>query len=594
VLHRSVNHRKPTPSVLAVAFCNALLLLTPVLAFPSCAAARVARFQPGEGAGELERLAEIQRSRPVASLRDVAPPPHVDDEALAPIDPNDREAQRLAGMGLDEVLEALLADASDTAYEPVEVSDRDREDALRLYVSGREKLSEGDAAEAERDLFAATQKDPNSPELWRELGEALLAQRKRSAAVRAFERAIERGLDEPRAYFLIAQANASRLRHASAAEYLARALEAGATIEDPALENLIDVELGRSLVELGYLSAGIDAIERGLDLPEAFASATAYRAELIALLREQGESWRAAGDAAVRLADYERASDAYERALEYATTDPAAVTTRMILVSMRRGMPAEGALTLVEEIRDARGLVDTRHVSLIQYVAQDEPTGRALADALDALQQELGPDLSPSVKSRIVRARAAAVPRADARRLLRSYLEQDAGDRAALSDLLATYDAHETREIAGEVARLAMTDPMAADRLAQALIDSVRRPSELPGVLSNAQPRNGAVLISAHVLSELGQHEAAIGMLESVPSDEPFRTARLAAGVERPARGGSMRASGSWTSSAWRSPPTRCSHAPEARRRCRSRRQRSRRRRRSSRTASSIGASVCG
>src|SRR5690606_2873534 len=160
-------------------------------------------------------------------------------------------------------------------------------------------------------------------------------------------------------------------RHAEAAGWLATLAGDAGAMEDPALSAAVHTMLGESLIEAGYLGAGAEALERGLDLPRSFAGPTPYYEELGEVLRRRSDLWRLAGDTLCRVGRYEAALSAYEEAGKHPSLDPAGLLPRRVYAALRLGRPARAAMAIHEEVtrEDGARRLEERHIALIRALA---------------------------------------------------------------------------------------------------------------------------------------------------------------------------------------------------------------------------------
>ena len=428
--------------------------------------------QPTTGAAEarLRSLAAAQERAPNRRAASLGPPPGIDPLVLEPIAP-ESESWRRAMLGYEEALrEASAAARPIEAAEPPARGETST-DALRLYASGRERLLDGDAVGAVRDLERASILDPGAAAVWRALGAAQTAAGQMSGAMSSMRRAVALGLVDAQAFAALGR-HALRLGDdTDAVAMLARALASNPAASDPALKTVVLVDLADALHEQGYLSASAEAVRQALEQPERISGSTAYRAELGTIVRRAGELWRRVGDDACRLGDFDRAQSAYRRAAASPALDPGAVAPRRVYASLRLGRSAEAALAIIDEFRHETGRTDPRLVGLVRHVASSgEAEGRLLADAIGEQRRSLGADAPPSIAARLVRARAAAMPPAEARRTLREHLSAHPTDADVLDDLLRLASASGLRAAAEEAVSLAAEHPIQADGFAAALL----------------------------------------------------------------------------------------------------------------------------
>ncbi|HRQ73143.1 MAG TPA: hypothetical protein PLU35_08960, partial [Phycisphaerales bacterium] len=310
-----------------------------------------------------------QPSRRAASL---GPPPGIDPLVLMPID-RDSDAWRRATLSYEEAVREAASSARPIEAAEPQAGRDDSTDALRLYASGRQRLLDGDAVGAVRDLERASILDPGSAEVWRTLGAAQSAAGQASGAMASMRRAVALGLVDAQAFATLGR-HALRLGDdADAVAMLARALASNPGASDPALRTVVLVDLADALHERGFLTASAEAVRRAIEQPERISGSTVYRAELGAIVRRAGELWRRVGDDACRLGDFDRALSAYRRAAASPALDPGAVAPRRVYASLRLGRSAEAALAVLDEVRHETGRTDPRLVGLVRHVAACSP-----------------------------------------------------------------------------------------------------------------------------------------------------------------------------------------------------------------------------
>jgi tetratricopeptide (TPR) repeat protein len=305
-------------------------------------------------------------------------------------------------------LEAILAQSTPTAPAPAPATDEAPTswEAVRDYVHARQKLAAGDDAGAVPLLQSALRRDPDSPAVWRELGEAQLRQGRTAAAMTAFQEAARRGIDEPRVLWLLGR-DAARARRPLDAIRLLAAAAPRAAASDPALPNLVWADLGETLLARGSLAAGAQAIDRAVDLPEQFQAPTRYRLELGELFRRRGELALAAADARARLGRTDEALAAYAALVDRDAPEAAAAASRRVELLLRSGRSAQAALEMLDAVDRDAGRIDERGLGVLALLASSEQTGPPLRRAVESLAPA-DADTLPSEASRWARIRAAA------------------------------------------------------------------------------------------------------------------------------------------------------------------------------------------
>ncbi len=354
---------------------------------------------------------------------------------------------------LRELLPQLAGDVPTKHVDPPDPlpDDAARETCLRLYARARVAANADKPANAIGFLDEAANADPTRPEIWRLRGDILSNTSQRFGATAAYQRAVDLGLVEPRAYLALGQAALDRADNAAAARYLAAAIEQHADGEDPAIPVITYAVLGQALHRLGYVSAGSEALQAASGASLQFTSTTAYRTDLQTLARRRSDLARDAGDGWSRLGDTAKALAAYDLAAALPSFDPSAITERRVYVLARAGMPAEAALTLLDDIANAGLRVDDRHLELLGSLAAHTDLGPLLARAVAELpalarhEAQLAgapePRITPTIESRLARA-AVAIHPASAGGVLESHLVLFPHDAEVARAWVSTLDAN--------------------------------------------------------------------------------------------------------------------------------------------------------
>ncbi|MCC6660961.1 MAG: tetratricopeptide repeat protein [Phycisphaerales bacterium] len=385
---------------------------------------------PGpSGAGVEESVAALTAG-PGHGRPDWAPPPGVPTDLAGPVRAGD-SGYAAAMLGLDATIDELAQRQVAKPVTGAEAAAQDKDRALRLYISGREKLLGGDAPGASTDLRAATQKDPAAPEPWRELAAAQIALGIRNEAFNSLEAAAARGMAEAPGLELLGRMRLERGEQEAAAVALARAWMQGPRAADPGLPAVILAELGRSLLQMERWTAGREALRASLRELDRIPGPTRYGQELAGLARDRAAMWRDAGDAACRVGDYAAASDAYAHAAEYPSVEDLELTPRAVFATARGEGPGAAAAYLVNRARDT-GDLSAGDIDLLRVLAQDPGVGAPLARALAALR-----DAAEGSRQRGMYTRALAAispPGAALRELARQAAERP-DDTATLRQL---------------------------------------------------------------------------------------------------------------------------------------------------------------
>ncbi|MBC7833903.1 MAG: hypothetical protein H7Y88_02235, partial [Phycisphaerales bacterium] len=257
---------------------------------------------------------------------------------------------------------------------------------MRLYVNGVGNLVEGKYAEASADLESASRLDPGEAAVWRAYGEAQLRSGMVRNACAAYQRAAGVGDAGTLGSLTLARAAVESGDHGAAARWVWPLLADERERGDAGAMHAADVVAAQAMWGLGYMKAGVELNERGLNLPDRFGQPTSFRDELLEVYRRRGDLWRATGEAAIGLGDFGGAERAFTQAARFPTPDPGAALPRRILALMMQGRSAEAARAIVADAGRSDRRLEDRHLVLTGFVARDsdERVGQALREALEA------------------------------------------------------------------------------------------------------------------------------------------------------------------------------------------------------------------
>jgi tetratricopeptide (TPR) repeat protein len=483
---------------------------------------------------KLRLLARAHEAEGGSMHTTIEPPPGLDASVLkalsdAELDPKSDRMKPLA-----DVLAALASPAPEDAAGDAtdEATDEAPAEALHLYAQGRMALKAGNAADAATALEAAARIAPDSPQVWRSLGEAQLLLSRRASGLSSLRRAVSLGLREPGTLFQLAREARKAGRSDEAGPMLARllidagldgglddglrggALRVDASRIDPGMAMLALVEAAASLEAMGHSRASLEALRMGLSIPFEEVSQTTYRDEVAEALRYRSAQWMAGGDLAMRLGDAALAREMYEGAAEGTMLDPAPLLARRVYASLLEGNAAGASLAVLGDIERMRGRVDERQIGLIAYVASHGDTD-LLARAIGALAQSEGDavDLTATTRSRLDLAQAAALQSdpARAREVLLSGLERDALDTDVMLALVQTFPATDATELSRAMSRVVTAEPLAASAAASAVLMDGRMAREIALLGEREATRDtGATLFTAAVLTRVGREQDAV------------------------------------------------------------------------------------
>ncbi len=482
----------------------------------------------------LRDAAARESSRDPSKTESLALPPGLTPEQIAPIP---AEAMATATLSLDQAIDDVLAKAKTVEKTPIpEVAEVDQDAALRLYLQARNKLSSDDPAGAQDDLIASLKLDPRPAEVWRELGEAQRRMGNRSGALLAYQQAAFREPDDVRTLEQIGRLAFERREYAMAAEHLGRLSRQPMEQIDPVLPFTVNAQLGRSLIALGYVNAGAEAIRASLQAPDRISQVTTRAEDFSSLFRQRGELWRDIGDASLRLGRFEDASTAYAQSADLPTLNPGSIVSRRIYALLREGRSAGAAAVLIEEIIGVRGRCEARVLDLVGYVAASDPVaGRQLGEAIAGVPELLTENERALAASSLARARAAAVGPDEGAKVLREYLARAPGEEAVLSDLLTLWRSRPAVEALREVVSLVESAPLFEPKYVAALVRSTGTPAtwlaEIDPLITSGPRAAAARLVKARLLMLSARVNEATAVLAEVLEADPTNTAAIVAQV---------------------------------------------------------------
>lgn len=476
---------------------------------------------------------------------ELPPPPGLDASVLMPLEAGERSPGSARMKPLAEVLSALASPVIAQA----DAEDEGGTEALRLYAKGRMALASGNAAEASTSLEAAARLAPNSPQIWRSLGEAQLALSRRASGLSSLRRAVALGLREPRTLFQLARESRKAGRSDEAGPMLARIL-VDASLDrasgdeelsvnpakiDPGLAMLALIEAAASLEQMGNSRASLEALRLGLSIPFEDVSQTSYRDEVSEAMRYRSAQWMGGGDLAMRLGDAALARTMYERAAEGTMLDPAPLLARRVYASLREGNGARASLAVLGDIERMRGRVDERQVELIGYVAAHSDAD-LLARAIGALAAHEGEevDLTATTRSRLSLAHAAALrgKPEEARVVLAMGLSRDAFDTDLLLAMVQSFPASEASAMTRAMSRVVAAEPLSASAAAGVVLADGRMAREVAALAENEATRDaGARLFTGAVLARVGRESDALARVRPVADDASADAGALATAI---------------------------------------------------------------
>jgi tetratricopeptide (TPR) repeat protein len=327
-------------------------------------------------------------------------------------------------------------------------------EAIQLYARAHAALSGGNRQRqtAVNLLEKAVDLDPNSPELWEELGNAY-AGSSQDKAISAWSKSLDLDPDNQALHEKLGRQYLIRNRLDAALKHLRLATQTTDYKQDNEAAAVTDFFLARTLQRKGYSRAALETYARLVQRIEHPTLAIRGNAELMGLLSqpellygEIGELYESAGDFGEAVRAYslaaERAPDNFDyqsklaRALVKAGRGPDAQRLAEDMVSRFRAN--KDSLALLHETYRQLGRED-RIIDVLQGLHEKNPKDRSL---LFALADALG---------------GAGRP-ADAERLLFDALRQNRGDGEVLKRLFDMYEKREDLEGATRLLVTALAD----------------------------------------------------------------------------------------------------------------------------------------
>lgn len=436
--------------------------------------------------------------------------PSLETAGLAPLSASELAPGTPARLSLEELLSGTppLAPAPTPAEQPSEDSHLTSQ---ARYAQGRQKLLEGNAADAIADFQAATRLDPTAAELWRELGQAQFATGRRTSAAASFRRAVELGLRDPQMLYTLARESARGDKPDEARSWLIEAAKLKLSSADPALRAVVHAELAPLLARTGNLTAAREALELAADLPEQFTSPTNMRGELSELYRRRGELWQQIGDWSNRLGDADAALDAYERAASYPGIDAESLASRRLYALLCAGRPAEAGLLLLDEVQRADQCAGDGAIALARQLHATTDLGPRLAEGVSQISSDRGTSATATQRLALTRVEAALQAPESAMQTRVRALELDTDITPIVHDLVRSL-AHEPGVRARLVTEIADASPGAAAPLAEALLlDGIG----LDAILAGESKGTGTTIVQAYLLAKRGRASDGLSRLES-------------------------------------------------------------------------------
>lgn len=489
----------------------------------------------------LDALALGETTSPVAGLEAWPALPGVEPAAVAPVSQDDPRARASLDTALASILTTAPDGAGSTPPPPTLASAEDQLAAARAYVRGRQRLLSGATQRGLTDLERAQRADPSSSHLLAALGEAQLASGRRGAALASLRQAQRLGVRSVRVLLPLAREEARVGRTEASLSLLAQAWQADPLRDDAAApvtsdRFLLQGELAQRLADAGWLSASLDLLERHLRVDPSFLQGSLASVELIEAIRRRPALAVQLGDLHARLGDWESARQAYGAAVAMPGVDPTPAVARLMTALVRLGLPAQAAVTLLEDIELRRGLITPWHVEATAAVASLPQAGPLVPASLAQLSERVLRS-TPAVRTGLVRLAARAAPDAQALSLLeRTLAPLPRPEESLLADLADRSAVLPPPVRAALLAKTAgWSGGLNAEPLADAvLLAGIEVDALVPALLAQSDVHS-RVLASA-LLRRLGDPH---GALRALPDATPDAQPR-ASGAARMGEGASI------------------------------------------------------
>jgi tetratricopeptide (TPR) repeat protein len=500
----------------------AVVLLILTVSLPACTTAGDASaLASRDAAGRLRSLAAAEARR-MTEPAEVAVPPGIERSALAPR----RDSQR-AARSLPDALDTIAWRPTPDQLEPdtQPPSDPERADeALRLYLKGRDAAERGRHLAAVVVLEQAREIDPASAAILRQLARSYAAEGNDAKALEMQQRLLAIDPDDDESLFMVGFAALNQGQFELGASLLARPRASGGAFEhDPAAEYVAAYALHLAFVELEFDRAAIELAREVLDGPLMLDRPTRYAERIESVMGQRGELLQRVGDAHCRLGAFAAALRSYERAAQQPGAELHSLAPRVIYTNLRLGRSYAAQLELLTLLNNDGRRAGERPVLLADYVSQVTADASALARAVFALHAAQPDDPV------LARSAARLLPTADGRRLLRSYTQAHRREIRAVADLLAMLAPDSVAAIDLLAGCLAAHPDLAAAYIDQ-YVTSLPRPTAsldltaAPSTPARAEARS-RLLKRVWALGEAW--DACLRGLERFPRDDGLRLLRI-------------------------------------------------------------------
>lgn len=348
------------------------------------------------------------------------------------------------------------------------------DEALRLYLRGREARMDGRLRDAVDLLERARRADPESVEILRELARVLLMAGQRVPAMELLRTALALDPDEVFAGVIVLGETVEQGRFDEAVELAARFDDRRNLFEDDAVMGLRALDaLCAALDGGGWNRAAVEASRRLLDDLAHFEAVGGVRQLIEQVLSHGGRVALAAADAAMRAGDAGAVREMLDAAVRFGDPDPAGRRMRRALLAASSGSDAAAvAMDLVGQWATDRSAVDDRDIALAVWARRVLVGGGRAVPPLPPRP----PGTEPTRLQR--RLRLALEPdRERARAGLEQVREAHPRDEGVIRDLLARAVDADGDALAAEAERLLSAVPERTDEIIEFLALQRLRPA---------------------------------------------------------------------------------------------------------------------
>lgn len=448
-------------------------------ALPACQSTPVASTQPSEILGSATTQPDITETELPGLV-----PTYV---SMRPAD-----ALKRARMTLPEILATLpqpryLAPATQPAAKPASVEPPVA--AQKAYLRAKQAFLERRTFDAIRELQAAEQIEPNSPQIIRLLGTVYISSGSNKARGATYlERAVQLNPYDVESFFFLGNAATEQGKTGlpTATVLFAHALSFKgnklASDADPAIWPLLQFFLGTTLDPQGHDQATIDTLTAFLNSNPNFNRSTALGRLLFEYSRQENMILQTIGDAKMRLGDISGALAAYRKALQGETYSQRnqSLVSRAIFAQTKLLKHDEALTTAAEYLRLNKA--DPGASRYINFLVANGNRAKVVK-TMQGVYDEAGRPTTLAL------AIADVMPESEATEFLKAHLDSRPRDAATFERLVRIFTDHaagvDGMKKAVALVDKAMTDatPTQARALAMTLVGNKDDQTTLLGAI---------------------------------------------------------------------------------------------------------------